>query len=144
MTYDRLLPPNLFASFQLANNCIESATEKRMREKCSPILLRDLLVEVTFEKADRNDKTLDVSGKVRQVDGTQAEVRRFEITAYSFSLSALSFEASKCLAKPRRPKNRCISNTYNTYNCSGIWAILFDIICMYNNHRPGFPWFTIP
>lgn len=42
---------------------------------------------VTFEKDDRTDKTLDVSGKVRQVDGTQAEVRRFEVTAYSYEMS---------------------------------------------------------
>ena len=46
------------------------------------------MLQVTFEKADHSDKTLEVFGKVRQVDGTQAEVKRFEVTAYSFSLSA--------------------------------------------------------
>ena len=116
-----------------------------MRETCSPMLLRDLLDEVTFEKADRSDKTLDVSGKVRQVDGTQAEVRRFEITAYSFSLSALSFEASKSAwpIETHATKEQMHFRYIYIYNCSGIWASLFDI-CVYNNHGPGFPWFTIP
>ena len=88
--YALLLPKSFCLLLSRLPTILFSLCQRKMREKCSLILLRDILVEVTFEKADRTDKTLEVSGKVRQVDGTQAEVRRFEVTAYSFSLSLIA------------------------------------------------------
>lgn len=47
--------------------------------------------EVAFEKAESGGKSPDVVGKVRQVDGTQAEIKRFEVIAYSLGLSRRIF-----------------------------------------------------
>ena len=54
-------------------------------------ILLKLSSEVAFEKAERGGKSPDVVGKVRQVDGTQAEIKRFEVIAYSLGLSRRIF-----------------------------------------------------
>ena len=67
---------------------------KTQQEKTHIDTLQSILFfssEVAFEKAESGGKTPDVVGKVRQVDGTQAEIKRFEVIAYSLGLSRRIF-----------------------------------------------------
>ena len=66
-------------------------TRKHILITLQSILFSFLSSEVAFEKAERGGKTPDVVGKVRQVDGTQAEIKRFEVIAYSLGLSRRIF-----------------------------------------------------